>query len=47
MDMGIIPLDFDEEYFFETFKIGNRTYFGETFDEIRKNVPGGNPDTKY
>jgi hypothetical protein len=39
--------DFAEEYFFNSFKKGNRTYFGETFDKIKKNVPGGKPRTEF
>jgi hypothetical protein len=39
--------DFAEEYFFNSFKKGNRTYFGETFDRIKKNVPGGKPRTEF
>jgi hypothetical protein len=39
--------DFAEEYFFNSFKRGERTYFGETFDEIKKNVPGGKPRTEF
>jgi hypothetical protein len=38
--------DFAEEYFFNSFKQGNHNFFGETFDEIDKNVPGGEPDSE-
>ena len=33
--------DFAEEYFFNSFKNGNRNFFGETFDRIEKNLQGG------
>jgi len=29
---------FAEEYFFNAFENGNKTFFGEDFDEIKKNV---------
>jgi hypothetical protein len=38
---------FAEEYFFNSFKKGKRTYFGENFDEIKKNVLGGKPRTEF
>jgi hypothetical protein len=39
--------DFAEAYFFNTFKKGKHTWFGETFDKIKKNVPGGKPRTEF
>ena len=33
---------FAEEYFFNSFDKGEQTFFGETFDKIRKNVRGFN-----
>ena len=32
--------DFAEEYFFNSFENGKQNFFGETFDEIEKNVKG-------
>jgi hypothetical protein len=39
--------DFAEDYFFNSFEHGKRNFFGENFDEIKKNVPGGKPNTEY
>ena len=36
--------DFAEEYFFNSFEQGKKTFFGEHFDDIQKNVPGMNRD---
>jgi hypothetical protein len=38
---------FAEQYFFNCFKKGNRTFFGEHFDAIKKNVLGGKPRTAF
>ena len=31
---------FAEEYFFNSFKLGKRDFFGEDYDDIAKNMPG-------
>ena len=36
-----------EEYFFNSFEQGQRNFFGETFDEIRKNVKGTETDDEF
>ena len=38
---------FAEEYFFNSFEKGQKTFFGEKFDEIRKNVKGIEKDDEY
>jgi hypothetical protein len=38
---------FAEEYFYNSFAQGKRNFFGENFDEIKKNVPGGERNTEY
>jgi hypothetical protein len=38
---------FAEQYFLNCFKKGNKTFFGEHFDQIKKNVHGGKPRTEF
>ena len=38
---------FAEEYFFNSFDKGKQTFFGETFDAIRKNMTGPETDDEY
>jgi hypothetical protein len=38
---------FAEEYFFNSFENGQKNFFGEKFDEIRKNVKGIEKDDEY
>jgi hypothetical protein len=45
--LGSSAGSFAEEYFFNCFKKGKRNFFGENFDEIKKNVPGGERNTEY
>ena len=35
---------FAEEYFFNSFEKGEQNFFGEKFDEIKKNIPSMNKD---
>ena len=38
---------FAEEYFFNSFESGKRNFFGEKFDEIKKNIKGLEKDDEY
>ena len=38
---------FAEEYFFNSFEKGNRTFLGETFDDIERNVKGLESKDEY
>jgi hypothetical protein len=38
---------FAEQYFFNCFKKGKRNFFGENFDEIKKNIHGGKPRSEF
>ena len=45
--MGNSNGDFAEEYFFNSFKNGRCTFFGEKFDEIKKNLHKGKSTDKF
>ena len=36
-----------EEYFFNSFKKGNKNFFGEKFDEIKKNLKGAETNDEF
>jgi anaerobic selenocysteine-containing dehydrogenase len=38
---------FAEEYFFNSFESGRQNFFGEKFDEIKKNIKGIEKDDEY
>ena len=38
---------FAEEYFFNSFEKGNRNFFGEKFDDIKKNLKGIKTDDEF
>ena len=38
---------FAEEYFFNSFENGKKNFFGEKFDEIKKNIKGIEKDDEY
>jgi len=39
--------DFAEDYFFNSFEQGKKNFFGEHFDEIKKNLKGPETDDEY
>jgi len=45
--MGNSQGEFAEEYFFNAFENGKQNFFGEKFDEIRKNIKGIEQDDEY